>query len=261
MGRRSRKRNISSLDNDYDDENDDSLERNYLLTKREQSQTLSSTSKSVCETNDNHEQTTSNNGEFQKQLQSEKLSKKLENDNDSQSGRKKQSDEIQRLREKKRRKKERQKQKKKEALAASIEEEKQWKEDEKTLKSKQRVEKRIVQESSKKSGKQFITTHRGVQYCDIVVGNGPIVQDRKKVRVSYKLRAKNQTGKVLDSSSNFGFRMGKGEVIPGWEVGLLRMRQGGVRHLIVPPGAGYGNRNIGAGSGALLYFEIKLLSC
>lgn len=260
MGRRSRKRNISSLDNDYDDENDDSLERNYLLTKREQSQTLSSTSKSVCETNDNHEQTTSNNGEFQKQSQSEKLSKKLENDNDSQSG-KKQSDEIQRLREKKRRKKERQKQKKKEALAASIEEEKQWKEDEKTLKSKQRVEKRKVQESSKKSGKQFITTHRGVQYCDIVVGNGPIVQDRKKVRVSYKLRAKNQTGKVLDSSSNFGFRMGKGEVIPGWEVGLLRMRQGGVRHLIVPPGAGYGNRNIGAGSGALLYFEIKLLSC
>ena len=55
--------------------------------------------------------------------------------------------------------------------------------------------------------------------------------------------------------------MGKGEVIPGWEIGLLRMRQGGTRHLIVPPGAGYGNRNIGAGSGALLYFEITLLSC
>lgn len=81
------------------------------------------------------------------------------------------------------------------------------------------------------------------------------------MRVSYKLHAKNKTGKVIDSSSNFGFCMGKGEVISGWEIGLLRMRQGGTRHLIVPPAAGYGNQNIGAGSGGLLYFEITLLSC
>jgi len=100
-----------------------------------------------------------------------------------------------------------------------------------------------------------------VQYCDVIEGTGPVVQDKKKVRVKYKLRAKNESGKIIDSNNNFTFKMGKGMVIPGWEVGLLRMKQGGTRHLIVPPGAGYKNKNIGAGVGADLYFEITLLSC
>lgn len=109
---------------------------------------------------------------------------------------------------------------------------------------------------------KFTTTHRGVQYCDILVGDGPILQNNKKITVQYKLHARNLKGKVIDSHSNFRFTFGKNEVIPGWEIGLLRMRQGGTRHIIVPPNAGYGtNRNVGAGKGGLLYFEIILLSC
>mmetsp|Transcript_32610 Transcript_32610/g.49142 ORF Transcript_32610/g.49142 Transcript_32610/m.49142 type:complete len:105 (+) Transcript_32610:468-782(+) len=102
---------------------------------------------------------------------------------------------------------------------------------------------------------------KGVKYLDILVGKGPQVRDRKKVRVKYTLRSKTKVGKVLDSSENFGFRLGKGEVIQGWDIGLEGMRQGGLRHLIIPPEAGYGRKDIGAGPGADLYFEVALLSC
>jgi FKBP-type peptidyl-prolyl cis-trans isomerase len=55
--------------------------------------------------------------------------------------------------------------------------------------------------------------------------------------------------------------MGKGEVISGWEIGLIRMKQGGTRHIVVPPKAGYGSKDIGGGPNAILYFEVKLLHC
>ena len=108
---------------------------------------------------------------------------------------------------------------------------------------------------------EFIKTHKGVKYCDVEIGKGPIIEDRKKVRVKYVLRANDKKGKIIDSGGNFGFTMGKGEVISGWEIGLLRMKQGGTRHIIVPPTAGYGSKDIGAGAGALLYFEVNLLKC
>ena len=107
----------------------------------------------------------------------------------------------------------------------------------------------------------FIKTHKGVKYCDVLVGKGMIVQDRKKVRVTYVLRAHDKNGKVLDSGGHFGFDMGKGEVIEGWENGLKGMKEGGIRHIIVPPKAGYGTKDIGGGAGAMLYFEVTLLKC
>mmetsp|Transcript_37443 Transcript_37443/g.54808 ORF Transcript_37443/g.54808 Transcript_37443/m.54808 type:complete len:260 (+) Transcript_37443:1-780(+) len=127
---------------------------------------------------------------------------------------------------------------------------------------KQQVKKE--EQNSPQKGKQmeYKTLRKGIKYIDVVVGRGPIVQDRKKLRVKYVLRAKNHmNGKVIDSSSNFGFRLGKGEVIQGWDIGMEGMRQGGIRRLIVPMQAGYGNRDIGAGRGADLYFEISVLSC
>ena len=82
---------------------------------------------------------------------------------------------------------------------------------------------------------------------------------RKKIRVSYTLRSKSHTsGKIIDSSHNFGFRVGKGEVIKGWDIGL-EGEFGGARRLIVPPGAEYGNKDIGAGKGGNLFFQIELL--
>lgn len=106
-----------------------------------------------------------------------------------------------------------------------------------------------------------VSCRKGVQYQDIVLGKGPMVQDRKKIHVKYTLRKQNATGKILDSSDMFGFRIGKGEVIQGWDIGLEGMKQGGIRHLLIPPEAGYGQKDIGAGKGGMLFFKVTLLAC
>ena len=103
------------------------------------------------------------------------------------------------------------------------------------------------------------TLRMGVKYKDIVLGKGRVAEERMLVNVSYKLTG-GQHGAVIDSSKNFSFRLGKGEVIKGWDIGLIGMQEGGRRHLIVPPKAGYGSQDIGAGSGATLFFDITLLS-
>ena len=104
------------------------------------------------------------------------------------------------------------------------------------------------------------TLRLGVQYMDLVVGTGVPLQDKMAVTVKYRLTG-GKFGTVLDSSNKFSFRLGKGEVIQGWDIGLQGMRVGGKRKLIVPPKAGYGSQDIGAGAGAMLYFDITLLSC
>jgi FK506-binding nuclear protein len=106
-----------------------------------------------------------------------------------------------------------------------------------------------------------VVSRLGVSYQDILLGKGGVVCEYKKIRVKYVLHKHNKTGKVLDSNDNFGLRLGMGEVIAGWDIGLEGMRQGGVRHLTVPAAAGYGKKDIGAGCGGILFFKVTLLKC
>lgn len=99
----------------------------------------------------------------------------------------------------------------------------------------------------------------GVKYIDKMVGSGPPVRSKSLLTVKYQLRGGSPNGVLIDSSKKFMFRMGKGEVVQGWEIGLEGMRVGGVRQLIVPPKAGYGAQDIGGGPGAVLYFKVTLL--
>lgn len=167
-------------------------------------------------------------------------------------------DKIDSLRRKKQARKERQKEKK----AQKLQEANELKESLTKLeqaKKQRKVEKTATDNSPAAS--TFVTLRQGVQYQDVVVGKGPMVQDRKKVRVAYVLRAKHRYGKILDSSNDFGFRLGRGEVIDGWDIGVQGMRLGGKRYLIVPPEAGYGNKNVGGGPGATLFFEVTVVAC
>jgi FKBP-type peptidyl-prolyl cis-trans isomerase len=125
------------------------------------------------------------------------------------------------------------------------------------IKEKDKLKKKKAESDDNK----FAFLRMGVKYRDLIVGKGPEVKDRKKIRVAYTLRAKNRYGKILDTSEDFGFRLGRGEVIEGWDIGVQGMRQGGKRYLIVPPQAGYGQQNIGGGSGAILFFEIAVIAC
>ena len=175
----------------------------------------------------------------------------------------KNADDIERMRERKRLKKLRQKEKKRAAeeekkkLVALRDEQRNRRMKEKEQRKKQQeIEQRLSADTD-----NFVKTSMGVKYMDVLVGKGPMLVDRKRIVCKYILRANNKKGKLLDSGERFAFRVGKGEVIKGWDIGLKGMRQGGRRHIIVPPKAGYGNKDIGGGKGAILYFEVTLIQC
>ena len=170
-------------------------------------------------------------------------------------------DKINRLKLKKQRQKERRKEKKAAAASKELATKNKLLETGKSVQLQRRRElEQKARSKEKHDTQQFRTLPKGVKVLDLIVGKGPMVQHRKKIRVSYTLRAKNHTtGKIIDSSKNFPFRLGKGEVIQGWDIGLEGMKVGGTRRLIVPPDAGYGKKDVGAGRGADLYFVIELL--
>jgi FKBP-type peptidyl-prolyl cis-trans isomerase len=79
---------------------------------------------------------------------------------------------------------------------------------------------------------------------DLIKGTGPIAGPHSTVTVNY-IGALFKGGKVFDSSwkrhATFGpFQLGVGAVIKGWDQGLVGMRVGGRRMLIIPPSLGYG---------------------
>ncbi|HTR89393.1 MAG TPA: FKBP-type peptidyl-prolyl cis-trans isomerase [Solirubrobacteraceae bacterium] len=78
---------------------------------------------------------------------------------------------------------------------------------------------------------------------DLIVGTGTEAKTGDAVSVNY-VGALYRNGKVFDASwkrkEPFQFTLGKGQVIPGWEQGVLGMKVGGRRELIIPPSLAYG---------------------
>lgn len=113
----------------------------------------------------------------------------------------------------------------------------------------------------------MITTATGLQYEDVVVGEGAEAVAGRKVKVHYTgwLYDNGQVGKKFDSSKDrndpFVFPLGAGMVIQGWDEGVQGMKVGGTRKLIIPSELGYGA--YGAGGvippHATLLFEVELL--
>ncbi|WP_114797262.1 FKBP-type peptidyl-prolyl cis-trans isomerase [Gaiella occulta] len=83
---------------------------------------------------------------------------------------------------------------------------------------------------------------------DIVVGDGDEAVSGKKVSVHYAGVAFS-TGAEFDASWDrgrpFQFKLGKGQVIPGWDAGVQGMKVGGRRKLTIPSAMAYGARGAG----------------
>lgn len=104
-----------------------------------------------------------------------------------------------------------------------------------------------------------IITHKsGLKFQDLVIGSGKRVIRGHNVALYYTLRLEN--GKVVDKADRkrpFKFRLGIGECIKGFDIGVTGMREGGERHLIVPPHLGYGNDSTpGIPRNSTLYFDV-----
>lgn len=98
---------------------------------------------------------------------------------------------------------------------------------------------------------------------DLSVGSGREVKVGDAVTVNYIGLRKD--GPEFDNSYKkkkpFSFKVGAGDVIKGWDEGIIGMKEGGVRILVVPPEMGYGNTIVGPlPANATLIFSIKLLS-
>jgi peptidylprolyl isomerase len=116
---------------------------------------------------------------------------------------------------------------------------------------------------------EFVTMPSGVAYLDHVVGTGDFPAKGNQVTVHYTgwlEEADGTKGKKFDSSRDrgqpFSFKLGVGQVIAGWDLGVATMQAGGQRTLRIPAAQGYGAR--GAGSvippGATLLFDVELIS-
>jgi peptidylprolyl isomerase len=96
---------------------------------------------------------------------------------------------------------------------------------------------------------------------DTLIGKGPRAGVGDVLTMLYRGTLKD--GTVFDENSKkapFVFKLGGGEVIRGWDVGLADMKQGGKRHLEIPPSMAYGDREVGPiPKNSTLYFDVELL--
>jgi FKBP-type peptidyl-prolyl cis-trans isomerase FkpA len=109
------------------------------------------------------------------------------------------------------------------------------------------------------------TTSASYSQMDLVVGTGAMATSGSQVTVAYTgwlhdSSRPDAKGTQFDSRPSFQFRLGTGAVIRGWDQGVVGMRVGGQRRLVIPPELAYGSQSPGAPipANATLVFDITL---
>jgi FKBP-type peptidyl-prolyl cis-trans isomerase len=106
-------------------------------------------------------------------------------------------------------------------------------------------------------------TASGLEYWDIKIGTGAVAQTGQHVTVDYTGWLTN--GKKFDSSVGTGkpfeLMLGAGQVIKGWDEGIVGMKVGGKRQLRIPPDLAYGEKGFSTviPPNATLIFDVRLV--
>ncbi len=112
-----------------------------------------------------------------------------------------------------------------------------------------------------------VTLNGGLQYIDIKTGTGPAAQKNSKISAEYTGWVASTCQKFSSSYDNkgqaFSVTLGQGQVIPGWDQGMIGVKAGGTRRLFIPAALAYGasppqGSNIPAN--AILIFDVTVLS-
>lgn len=118
------------------------------------------------------------------------------------------------------------------------------------------------------AGGDTILTSRGLRFIEDSIGTGPVLDWCTVVSVHYDAYLTDST--KFDSSRDLGvplrFVPGVGDLIDGFEQGVIGMRTNGKRRLIIPPELGYGSQPVRDGSGNIIVpanstivFDVELL--
>jgi len=108
----------------------------------------------------------------------------------------------------------------------------------------------------------FKTTESGLKYAIITPGDGPQAESGKFVTVHYSGFLEDST--MFDSSVErdepISFPVGQGQVIPGWDEGLMLLKKGAKARFIIPPQLGYGERELEKiPANSTLIFDVELV--
>lgn len=133
--------------------------------------------------------------------------------------------------------------------------------DKKADKKEDKKEKKKQKAAEEKKGGAYQELAGGVKIRDVKTGDGKAAKNG--ARVSMRYVGKLQNKQIFDQNVKgkpFAFKLGAGDVIKGWDVGVAGMQIGGEREIIVPPVMGYGSQKIsGIPPNSTLIFEVKCL--
>ncbi len=100
------------------------------------------------------------------------------------------------------------------------------------------------------SNRDTIFKSNGLKFLDVQLGDGLEIKKGDKVRVAYTIYFNSNTGKriIMDASRErekwLDLQIGSGENIQGFDEGLIGMKEGGLRRIIIPPNLGYGQEGL-----------------
>ena len=123
--------------------------------------------------------------------------------------------------------------------------------------------------TQKAKEEKVITTESGLKYVDLVVGEGKEAANGMMVTCHYTLwlaTDEGEKGKMIQSSKDMGkpfdFEVGHPGLIKGWNEGMLGMKEGGTRKLIIPGDLAYGSKpppGSGIPPNQTLIFELEFI--